>query len=71
MSKILKCAGNDDAITIKAGDNADTVAFMFESPSKYSQCKCPRYGRTSAYRILSNRSPGGYDMGLLFFPKMH
>lgn len=35
MSKILKCAGNDDAITVKAGDNADTITFMFESPSEY------------------------------------
>lgn len=34
MSKILKCAGNDDTITIKAGDNADTVTFMFESPNQ-------------------------------------
>ena len=33
MSKILRCAGNDDAVTIKAGDNADTVTFVFESPS--------------------------------------
>jgi len=33
MSKILKCAGNDDAITVKAGDNADSVTFMFESPN--------------------------------------
>lgn len=33
MSKILKCACNDDAITVKAGDNADTVTFMFESPN--------------------------------------
>lgn len=32
MSKILKCAGNDDEITIKAGDQADMVTFMFESP---------------------------------------
>jgi len=31
MSKILKCASNDDAITVKAGDNADTITFMFES----------------------------------------
>jgi len=31
MSKILKCSGNDDAITIKAEDNADAVSFMFES----------------------------------------
>lgn len=33
MSKILKCAANDDAITIKAGDSADNVTFMFESPN--------------------------------------
>lgn len=33
MSKILKCASNEDAITIKAGDNADVVTFMFESPN--------------------------------------
>jgi len=33
MSKILRCAGNDDAITVKASDNADTITFMFESPS--------------------------------------
>lgn len=31
MSKILKCAGNDDVITMKASDNADSVTFMFES----------------------------------------
>ena len=35
MAKILKCAGNDDIVTIKAGDNADTVTFVFESPSKW------------------------------------
>jgi proliferating cell nuclear antigen len=35
MSKMLKCAGNDDIITIKADDGSDSVTFMFESP-----CKC-------------------------------
>jgi proliferating cell nuclear antigen len=35
MSKMLKCAGNDDIITIKADDGGDSVTFMFESPSKY------------------------------------
>lgn len=34
MAKILKCASNDDIITIKAGDNADTVTFVFESPNQ-------------------------------------
>ena len=35
LSKILKCASNDDSITIKAEDSGDTVSFVFESPSKY------------------------------------
>lgn len=35
MSKMLKCAGNDDIITIKADDGSDTVTFMFESPSTF------------------------------------
>ena len=34
MSKILRCASNDDIITIKAQDQADTVTFMFESPNQ-------------------------------------
>lgn len=37
MSKILKCASNDDIITIKADDEADTVTFVFESPSKFEK----------------------------------
>ncbi|KAL3287424.1 hypothetical protein HHI36_001896 [Cryptolaemus montrouzieri] len=31
MSKIFKCANNDDTVTIKAQDDADIVTFMFES----------------------------------------
>ena len=33
MAKVLKCAGNEDIITMKADDSGDTVTFMFESPS--------------------------------------
>jgi proliferating cell nuclear antigen len=33
MSKILKCASNEDMVTMKADDDGDTVTFMFESPS--------------------------------------
>eukprot|EP01096_Ripella_sp_DP13-Kostka_P016525 TRINITY_DN807_c0_g1_i1.p1 TRINITY_DN807_c0_g1~~TRINITY_DN807_c0_g1_i1.p1 ORF type:complete len:262 (+),score=161.89 TRINITY_DN807_c0_g1_i1:79-864(+) len=32
MSKILKCAGNDDSVTIKADDEGDKVTFIFENP---------------------------------------
>lgn len=31
VSKVLKCAGNDDAVTIRADDDGDTVAFVFEN----------------------------------------
>lgn len=34
MAKILKCANNDDTVTMKAQDNADTVTFMFESQNQ-------------------------------------
>ncbi|CAH0387035.1 unnamed protein product [Bemisia tabaci] len=34
MTKIMKCAGNDDIMTMKAQDNADSVTFMFESPNQ-------------------------------------
>lgn len=34
MTKIMKCAGNDDVLTMKAQDNADTVTFMFESQNQ-------------------------------------
>ena len=36
MAKILRCAGNDDMITIRAEEGGDVVNFLFESPSKLS-----------------------------------
>ena len=35
MTKILKCASNDDIITLKAEDEADVVSFVFESASAW------------------------------------
>jgi len=34
LSKILKCAGNDDIITLKAEDEGDSINFMFETKSQ-------------------------------------
>jgi len=34
MAKVLKCAGNEDVITLKAEDSGDAVTFMFESPKQ-------------------------------------
>lgn len=36
MSKILKCAGNEDIITLRAEDNADTLALVFETISEFN-----------------------------------
>ncbi|KAI7730633.1 hypothetical protein M8C21_015976, partial [Ambrosia artemisiifolia] len=36
VAKMLKCAGNDDIITIKANKGDDCVNFMFECPRKDS-----------------------------------
>jgi len=33
MSKVLKCAENNDIITLKADDDGETLTLMFESPS--------------------------------------
>jgi len=34
LSKILKCAGNNDIITMRADDEGDTINFMFETESQ-------------------------------------
>eukprot|EP00002_Diphylleia_rotans_P009475 TRINITY_DN1973_c0_g3_i1.p1 TRINITY_DN1973_c0_g3~~TRINITY_DN1973_c0_g3_i1.p1 ORF type:complete len:261 (+),score=77.21 TRINITY_DN1973_c0_g3_i1:132-914(+) len=33
VSKVLKCAGNDDTITLRADEQGDTVTFVFETKS--------------------------------------
>ncbi|XP_074647694.1 proliferating cell nuclear antigen-like [Tubulanus polymorphus] len=35
LGKLMKCANNDDAVTLKAdGENSDNLTLMFESPNK-------------------------------------
>jgi proliferating cell nuclear antigen len=34
MGKVLKCCNNDDIVTLKADDNADSMTFMFENQSQ-------------------------------------
>lgn len=40
ISKILKCCGNDDSVTLKSDENADHCTFVFESEGA-----CGRQGR--------------------------
>ncbi|XP_020635824.1 proliferating cell nuclear antigen isoform X2 [Pogona vitticeps] len=34
LSKVLKCASNEDIITLRAEDNADTLVLVFETPNQ-------------------------------------
>ena len=34
LSKILKCAGNEDVITLKTTEGTDTLTLIFESPNQ-------------------------------------
>jgi proliferating cell nuclear antigen len=34
MGKVLKCCNNDDIVTLKSDDQADTMTFMFENSSQ-------------------------------------
>ena len=36
MAKILRCASNEDSVTIKADDKGEEVVFIFESQSLFS-----------------------------------
>ncbi|XP_062510387.1 proliferating cell nuclear antigen-like [Corticium candelabrum] len=38
MTKVLKCAGGDDMITIRAEEGGDVVNFLFESPNGERVC---------------------------------
>ena len=41
LTKVLKCSGNDDVVTLKADDAADTITVMFESKSTFLCCALP------------------------------
>lgn len=53
MAKILKCANNDDTLTMKAQDNADTVTFMFESPNQEKVCILDKLAKKH-FKMLQN-----------------
>ena len=50
MGKILKCAGNDDMITLKAKDDGDALELVFESPG---QDRIADFGEFDIMYILS------------------
>jgi hypothetical protein len=56
QSKMLKCADNEDIITMKADDAGDVVTFMFESPGTSSD-RAPHLARDAGPRTRPKISP--------------
>lgn len=74
MSKILKCAGNEDIITLRAEDNADTLTLVFETISKFlvlKQCfeiclsSTLNYYMTSSFVLTDQEKVSDYEMKLM------
>ncbi len=38
LSKVIRCAANDDILTLKAAEKADTLNLVFEGASKSQSC---------------------------------
>lgn len=71
MAKILKCANNNDTVTIKAQDNADTVTFMFESQNQ-EKVNLQKWSTWSIYNsTLFLQQMSDYEMKLMNLDQEH
>ena len=52
MGKLMKCAANDDAITLRSEDNGDLLGLVFESKVKRSKFLL---ATNLAFRVETNR----------------
>ena len=52
MGKLMKCAANDDAITLRSEDNGDLLGLVFESKVKLSKSLLVT---NLAFRVETNR----------------
>ena len=52
LSKILRCAGNDDLVTIKSEEETDTLNMMFESPNQVSTAEWERLAYQSLHQKI-------------------
>lgn len=68
MSKILKCAGNEDIITLRAEDNADTLALVFETLSKLFTVVCKI---KSGKMFYITHAVSHLSSTLLFYSSLH
>jgi proliferating cell nuclear antigen PCNA len=51
LTKVLKCAKDDDKVTLKASDDADTLNLTYEAPSKSCYNSIDVYWVLRAYKL--------------------
>lgn len=64
MAKILKCAGNDDSVTLKSKEEGDTVNFTFENPSTFLLVTSP-YNWSLFFLPLEQSKLSEFELKLL------
>lgn len=58
MGKILKCAGNEDIVTLKSQEEGDMLNVMFESPNQVSHSQIQNINIDTKFETkLTNVSP--------------
>lgn len=73
LSKILKCARNDDILTIKADDNGDVLSLVFESKGKSSKqkiCELVIFN-TRFFLYIDSDKISEYDLKLMDIDSEH
>lgn len=69
LTKILRCAKDNDVVTIKASDDADSLTLLFESPSKSAfGSSFPNHWLTP---LTDSDRVGEYDMKLMDIDQEH
>ena len=77
LTKILKCAKDNDVVTLKAADDADSLGMVFESPSEqpYLSSICyKRIGKAFAeccHDLIEEDRVGEYEMKLMDIDQEH
>ena len=64
MSKVLRCAGNDDSLLLKAEEGSDTLHFTFESPKgdKFSNFELKLMDIQARLPLALSRQPAALDL---------
>lgn len=71
LGKILKCARNDDIVTLKADDDGDALSLVFESKGKEKKNKNKKKKCSQFYKSIDSDKVSAYDLKLMDIDSEH